>query len=168
MKSGPKTQAEYLMDNVRIPGAREPAPKDLEPGAAALWNSIVVRLPADWFTSETIPLLKAYCRHSCFADNFAAQIVALRAELAELTEHGPSDEEDVDSVKLLVRKTEELHNVHRMHGYETEHAFKAATKLRLTNQSRFVPEKAASKARSALASGPPPWHDWGEQVSSEN
>jgi hypothetical protein len=54
-----------------------------------------------------------------------------------------------------------------MHGYETDHATSCATKLRLTNQSRFVKETAASKARSAPNAAPPPWHDWGEHATNK-
>jgi hypothetical protein len=163
VKMGPKTQAEYRAESARIPGAREPAPKDLEPEAAVLWEAIVIRLPADWFTSETRPLLKAYCRHASFADQFACDIVELRAAITALENdiaHGRS------GVRKLPKLREQLYALHKMHGYESDHAVTVATKLRLTNQSRFVPDKAGSKARSALANGPPPWHDWGTHASS--
>jgi hypothetical protein len=135
----------------------------LEPAEAVIWNAIVIRLPADFFTSETVPLLKAYCRHAGFADRFAREIVALRAAIDALDTSKPRGQ-------TRARKLEErLHGLHKMHGYETDHAMACATRLRLTNQSRFVPEKAASKARSALANGPPPWHDWDTQTGdSEN
>jgi hypothetical protein len=162
VKSGPKTQAEYQAEGVLIPGAREPAPSDMEPGAKVLWEAIVMRLPADWFTSETRPLLKAYCRHANFADHFAQEITATRVAI-EAIERSVS--RGRPGAKKLPKLREQLHSLHKMHGYETDHAVTCATKLRLTNQSRYVPDKAASKARSALASGPPPWHDWGAHAT---
>jgi hypothetical protein len=163
VKTGPKTPAEYRAESARIPGAREPAPLDLEPAEAVIWNSIIIRLPADFFTSETVPLLKAYCRHASFADQFARDIVALRATIEAVDTSKPRGQ-------IRARKLEDrLHGLHKMHGYETDHAMACATRLRLTNQSRFVPEKAASKARSAQSVGTPPWHDWGVHASeSEN
>jgi hypothetical protein len=166
IKKGPKTQAEYMTESARIPGAREPAPQDLEPAEAVYWNAIVIRLPADWFTSETVPLLKAYCRHANYADRFAADIAEQRAFLDAI-------EADVAAGRAGIRKLpklrDTLYTLHKMHAHETANAMMVATKLRLTNQSRYVPDKAASKARSAQPVGPPPWHDWGVHASnSEN
>jgi hypothetical protein len=163
VKSGPKTAAEYRAEGVRIPGSREPAPKDLEPAAAVFWESIVIRLPEDWFTSETVPLLKAYCRHSAYADRFAQDIAAQRELIAAL-EAGPKNRA---TAKQLVRSHEHLVALHRAHGYETDRAVSVATKLRLTIQSKYIPETAASKARSSIVSGPPPWHDWGRHTGKD-
>jgi hypothetical protein len=164
VKSGPKTLAEHRTESARIPGVREPAPKDLEPGAAAYWEAIVVRLPVDWFSSETIPLLKAYCRHSNYADQFAHDITVQREQIA-LLEAGVKNR---TIAKRLSRSVEHLVALHRAHGYESDRAVSIATKLRLTIQSKYVPEKAASKARSnTLANAPPPWRDWNTHASPE-
>lgn len=162
VKSGPKTFSERRLESAVIPGVRLPAPEDMEPAAKVFWDAIVVRLPADWFTSETVPLLKAYCRHSAFADQFAKDIAAQRERIAALE----SEPQTKTSVRLLNRAIEQLHALHRMHAAETACMQSIATKLRLTNQSRYVKETAASKARSTIRSGLQPWHDWG--MSSEN
>jgi hypothetical protein len=169
VKSGPKTHAEYRADSVpHIPGARAPVPADLASTAALIWEAIVQRLPADFFTVETLPLLKAYCRHSQYADQYAADISKVRQWLAQL-ESGDhdlvpgDDEEEADVVaRALAQATEHLHTLSKLHGFETDHAATVATKLRITNQSRFVPDKAGSKSRSAPANLPP-WVDWGER-----
>ena len=163
VKSGPKTPSEYLADGVRVPGQREPAPRDLEPGAVVFWDAIVTRLPVDFFTSETVPLLKAYCRHSHFADMFAQEITAQRDKVLQLE----SKQSNRNLVKLLAQARDHLINLHKMHGYETDHAASTATKLRITNQARFVPEKAASKARSAQNTGVPRWREWPTRPKGE-
>jgi len=159
VKRGPKTHAEYQADSVIIPGQREPAPEDLEPEAAALWDAIIVRLPAEWFTTESRPMLKAYCRHSHYADIFANMIREHRALIALV-------EADIGQgkkgVKILPGLYERLHELHKMHGYETKQALDCATKLRLTNQSRYVRDVAASKARSNTTHQAPAWHSWAD------
>jgi hypothetical protein len=112
----------------------------------------------DWITSETRPLLKAYCRHAMYADRFAADIMAARLRLDALEEQG-----DRPAARAASVVTKLLHELHRVHAAESDRMVKLATKMRFTNQSRYVPEKAASKARASLATGPKPWHDWGDQ-----
>jgi hypothetical protein len=167
IRRGPKTQAAYRADSAVIPGAREPAPPDMEPAAAVFWEAIVNRLPADFFPSETIPLLKGYCRHACYADKFAREIVEQREALAQLVAAGVNDD-DIDTIKLLAKLRVSLLELHKLHGAETDHAASLATKLRLTNQSRYVPDRAASKSRAAAPAGLPPWHDWGTPADTEN
>lgn len=157
IKSGYKSQNELRAENVLIPGYREPAPDDLEPGAKVLWEEIVTRLPADWFTSETRPLLKGYCRHANFADQFARDITTTRITIEAIE---ASISRGRAGIKKLPKLRELLHSLHKMHGYETEHAISCATKLRLTNQSRYEKDTAASKARNATPAKPPPWHSW--------
>jgi hypothetical protein len=164
-KSGRRTAEEYRAEGVRIPGAREPAPPDLEPAAAGIWDSIVIRLPEDFFTSETVPILKAYCRHSAFADHIAAEIAERRA-MIEALEAAVRDGRS--GTRKLPKLRESLYALHKHHGYETDHAMSCATRLRLTNQSRFVPERAASKAGKTQSVGLPPWHDWGHNSATEN
>lgn len=43
---------------------RPACPHDLSDEEAEVWFGIVNRLPADWFPTETHPLLIQYCRHS--------------------------------------------------------------------------------------------------------
>jgi hypothetical protein len=126
-----------------------------------------MRLPEDFFTSETVPILKAYCRHAAYADYFAREIVATR-DLIEALERAVS-QGDSAAFRKLPKLRESLHNLHKMHANESSNAVSCATRLRITNQSRFVPERAASKAGKTQSRGVPPWQDWGEHASrSEN
>jgi hypothetical protein len=163
-KSGPKTSQERATANAIIPGARIPAPDDLEPAAKVLWDAIVLRLPADWFTSENVPLLKIYVRHAVYADRFAKDITAQREIIAALEASARTKRH----FALLALANGHLVALHRAHGFESDRMVAVATKLRLTNQSRYVKETAASKARSSIPSSLPPWHDWGSANNTEN
>lgn len=173
-KTGPKTYAAYQVDGAIIPGARLPAPWDLEPEATSLWNAIVQRLPADWIVIETQPLLREYCRHSMYSNRFGREIVALQAridgvkeEIAGIGQGFAEDGPGADLQKHLDKLTHDLHDLHRMHALETDKMITLAVKLRFTNQSRFVPEKAGSMARGSPP-GLPPWVDWGSSAEPEN
>jgi hypothetical protein len=161
-KPGPKGAEAMRAESALIPGAREPVPRDLEPDAAVIWEATTIRLPGDFFTSEMIPILKAYCRHSAFADYFAREITATRAAIEALERaisHGKS------GIRKLPKLRASLHDLHKLHAHESSHAVSCATRLRITNQSRFVPERAASKSGKTPSTGLPPWHDWGAHAS---
>ena len=164
-KTGRKTHADYRAESAIIPGAKIPAPFDLEPAAVVFWDGIVARLPEDFFTFETLPLLKAYCRHAVYADWYAQEIADLRCEIEDLAKTGCGHQ------KLAKLRTT-MCDLHKLHGYETDHAATCATKLRLTNQSRFYPESARARATqmhaNVSAAAPPPWHDWGIQAGTGN
>jgi hypothetical protein len=167
-KPGTKEAALKGSEAVRIPGQRMAAPGDLEPGAAVFWEAIVIRLPEDFFTSETVPILKAYCRHSDYCDYFARQIAEVRTAIEALED---AISQGRTGIRKIGKLRQTLHELHKLHAHESSHAISCATRLRLTNQSRFVPESARAKATQAAAStsAPPPWHDWGVHASgSEN
>jgi hypothetical protein len=157
VKSGPRTSQERAIQAAIIPGARIPAPDDLEPAAKVLWDAIVIRLPEDWITTENVPLLKIYVRHTVYADRFAKDIVAQRELIATLE---ADDSRTKRHAVMLARANEKLIGLHRAHGFESDRMVAAATKLRLTQQSRYTHTKAASRSRATPASSPP-WHDWG-------
>lgn len=54
---------------------RPDAPYDLTDDQADEWWAVVNRMPADWFTRETHPLLAQYCRHVVAARR-VAQLIA--------------------------------------------------------------------------------------------
>lgn len=172
VKSGPKTYAQRATDAAIIPGNRAPVPPDLEPEAAVLWEEVVNRLPADWFTAETRPLLREYCRHALYAEIFAREIAAMRVTLNELRHTLYADKvklvKDPAVSKEIDAKTHELHELHKMHGYESNLLMQLATKLRLTQQSRYFPDKAGSKSRETTPTGPRPWQDWGDESTTKN
>jgi hypothetical protein len=123
-----------------IPGQRPAAPAELSGPQQAQWDSIVARLPAGWITDENAPLLKELCRHISFADDLAHDIEHQRA----------SEKPNQRTLLALLRA----------HGHQTQRLASLATKLRLTQFSRYTrdAEGAAIGARNA---GKHPWDDWG-------
>lgn len=96
-------------------------PEDLTDEMAGEWIAIVNRLPADWFTHETTPLLAQYCRHICASRRVAA--------LVEQAEADPEcDLKDYD--RLL-----------KMQEREGRALTSLATKMRLSQQSTYDKSK---------------------------
>jgi hypothetical protein len=104
------------------------APADgLTPDEAALWAAVVASKPADWFGEDSAPLLKEYVRAVGMSDVLDAQVKAALAG-------GETGE-----VKALLD----------MRDKESKRVASLATKLRLTQQSRYTPQAAATADRKA-------------------
>lgn len=118
------------------PDARPDEPPDLSAEELALWREVVNSKPADWFGSDSVPVLKEYIRAAMTCDTLAAA-VNLALESRDLAEVVMAD-------KLLLARDRESRRVANL-----------ATKLRLTQQSRYTPQAAATADRKA--SGARPW-----------
>lgn len=94
---------------------RPVAPHDLTDEEVEVWAAVVNRMPADWFGSETLPLLSQYCRH-----------VIQARRIAELIEKATSDP------KLHVTDYE---RILRMQVRESGAIAQLATKMRISQQS---------------------------------
>ncbi len=138
-KRGRKSKASLTVishDGI-ISTARPKTPADLTKEQAVEWKEIVDRMPADWFTKETHPLLTQYCRHI---------IVAYRiAQLIEQIETSP-DPLDIDKYDQLLR----------MQTRETTSIARLATAMRLTQQAKYTAKAAGTASRKA-GTGPKPW-----------
>jgi hypothetical protein len=138
-----------------VPGAKGlplPAPPELGEREREIWASIVEKLPGDWFSTETQPLLKELCRHIRISDDLTQDLEAVRAALAGMV-RGSSPE-----MPGLLR---DYYALLRAHGYQSERIGNLGTKLRLTNQAKILATSAARKAREEAPKGPEPWEDWG-------
>lgn len=103
-------------------GKRLAVPDDLTEPQARLWSRMVDSKPADWLTEDTLPLLKEYVRSSTMCDALELQVqVAIAA--------GESGD-----VKAFLK----------MRDVESRRLTTIATKLRLTPQSRYTPQAAAT------------------------
>jgi hypothetical protein len=143
-KRGRKSAAEMAIANlVKVTStARVEPPYDIFDEQADLFRAIVDSLPADWFSTGSVPLLAQLCKH-VVASRRVAELIAQ----AERT--GPML--DIEMYDRLLRLQErQSAAVHRL-----------ATALRLTNQSRYTPGRAATA--SAVAIGPKPW-EFGRDV----
>ena len=130
-----------------IPQRPKP-PDELTPEQAEEWREIVTSLPVDWFSRAVWPLLCAYCRHVVNARHIAGLI------------------EDAHKGDLTDRKA--LMRFNRLLGIQQRQSNALAglaTRMRLTNQSRYTASSAATAARPGGAGlklwevpeGPAPW-----------
>ena len=113
---------------------RPAPPSELEDEEAHVWQGVVDRMPATWFSKETFPLLVQYCRHTVTARRVAQMI---RQCLAD-------DDFDVELYDTLLK----------MQGRETRDLSSVATKMRLTQQSVTTDRTAGTAKKKA---GLKPW-----------
>ena len=116
-----------------LPSRIEP-PSDLTSAQADVWRAVVSTKPVDWFQADTAPILAEYCRAKVMCDLLAAQI------------EGAMAGGEAGEVKALLD----------MRDKESRRLTSIATKLRLTNQSRYTPQ-AANTANKRTGSGLRPW-----------
>ena len=105
-----------------VVGIKRPvAPDDLTDEQAHEWDSIVSRLPADWFPRETWGLLAQYCRH----------VVSSR-RVGDLIEAALSASDvDVDQYDRLLKMQER----------EGRAMSSLATRMRISQQAQYSKEK---------------------------
>jgi hypothetical protein len=120
-----------------VPQRPDP-PEELTTEQAEEWREIVASLPADWFKRETWPLLLQYCRHIVNARRIARLIEA-------------AQDMDMGDRTALMRLNRLLSTQER----QTGALVSLGTRMRLTNQSRYTPLKAASRTRGS--GGKPIW-----------
>jgi hypothetical protein len=116
----------------RIHALRRPdAPERLSQEARVTWDSIVGRLPVDWFPAETLTMLETYC-----------DMICLQRRMADMTQRSDAN------VKLLAREMIDSAVV----------IGQLATKMRLTQQSTHDRKKSKNKADQPTGSAKP-WAD---------
>jgi hypothetical protein len=130
---GRKSTAALSVVATSLPQRMEP-PQELTESQASLWREIVAGKPVEWFAADNAPLLAEYVRAVDMGNRLALEI--------ELTLAGTADH----SLKDLLK----------MRDTEAKRATSIATKLRLTQQSRYTPQAAATADRKA-GSGAKPW-----------
>ncbi len=107
---------------------RLPVPAGLSEAQTAVWRRTVDSVPGDWFQSTDVPMLVNYCRWVVDADAIQAQKDAFKPEWLETAE----------GMKHYERLT-------RIHATATGAIASLATKMRLTQQSRYGHRTAARK-----------------------
>ena len=96
--------------------------------------------PADFFNTAALRgMLSDYCRHRASADKVSEVINIFQSEWLK----------NADGAKRY-------HGLLKMRDMETRAAADKATKLRMTNQSRYTPQAASTASRHA-AKGVKPW-----------
>lgn len=128
---GRKSVAELTVVSV-VPGQRIEPPADLTEAESRYWRDVVETKPADWWKADTAMLLKAYCRAAVQHDAISATINALPQRRLK-TESGWAKYE-------RMRKTQAT---------TSGEMCTLATKMRLTPQSRYTSQSAATADRKA-------------------
>lgn len=131
-KRGPKSAAELASVMVLV-GSRLPAPDHLTVEQKAEWKSIVDSLPADYFRPGDIPLLAAYCIASTFYKRAAK----------DMEERGMTLMDD--------KGREYVNPTHQVLTSQASAMAQMAVKLRLSINSRYSDQKAATKHGNAAA-----------------
>ncbi len=121
-----------------IPQRPEP-PDELTPQQAEEWREIVDRMPVDWFRRKIHPLLCSYCRHVINARHIAGLIEA-------------AHDLDIGDRKALMR----FNRLLGMQERQSSALMGLATRMRLTNQSRYTASSAATAAKGGTT-GKPLW-----------
>jgi hypothetical protein len=111
---------------------RPQAPSELTKEQQEIWNRIVAAEPADWFkTAAAQQMLVLYCRHN-----------STSAKLDSVIDESWNDDECTPA---------QIDRLLKMRDRETRACVTIATKLRLTNQSRYTAEKAGTAGRKEAA-----------------
>ena len=141
-KRGPKSAAEIAVENVVVGNfGRRPDPEDgLTAEEEQIWRETVASEAADFFCTAALRgLLKDYCRHRAAAEKISEVLNVFKTDWLK-------NSEGANRYRDLLR----------MRASESHAAADKATKLRLTNQSRYTPQAASTASRSA-AKGMKPW-----------
>ena len=131
------TAALAVIGGTDIDGRPKP-PADLTEFQRGVWERTVANEAADVFRTAALQqLLKEYCRHVETADRLSKQ----------------ADQYTADGSNYSLQ---EIDTLLRMRDRETKALADKATKLRLTNQSRYTPGAAGTAAKKG-ASERKPW-----------
>jgi hypothetical protein len=153
MPRGRKPEASAYHGGPFIPAQRPEPPEDLEPEEAkGEWRRIVARMPAEWFTTENMPLLGELCAHIAFAKEVRGEIKAVKQACAAEGKRWGLDVEWRAKVSGLLAE----------HRFQTQRIEKLSAALRLTNKARYSPEKAHDEREKVAAMAghrPWEWHD---------
>lgn len=142
--SGRKSTAALSIASVSQIDGRPRAPADLTAFQAEVWDKTVANEAADTFKTAALQqLLKEYCRHVSSAALLSEKIDAF-------------DSQWLDTDEGLERYTKLV----RTRDCETKALADKATKLRLTNQSRYTPQAAGTAAKKASGERKP-WQSVG-------
>lgn len=135
---------------VALAKPRPSPPAELAGEQAEVWKSVVASKPPEWFDEGTFPLLVAYCRISCDAR-------ATDALTADVLRAGIESDADLSRYERL----------NRMRMAQASTLSTLATKMRLSQQSRYGARHAERAARDAGVTGTTkPW-DYGKRSKAD-
>jgi len=118
-------------------------PADLTDEELALWTAVVESKPVEWFGEDSAPLLTEYVRAKGTCD-----ILDKRVKDAIEASAGDDPAERVAAAMTIKHFMD-------MRDKESKRLLSIGTKLRLTQQSRYTPQAAATATKKA--GGERPW-----------
>jgi hypothetical protein len=121
---------------VALSARRPEPPAELTAAEAVIWGAVVGTKPPDWFAADSFPLLVAYCRAIAVSNGLARAISTF-------------DDEGLSDAQALAQYDKLL----QMQERQCRLIASLATRMRLSQQSRFDRKKAGASAPP----GPPPW-----------
>ena len=136
---GPKSAEELMVtaSSAALVQRMEPPDELWRDEECAVWRQVVEALPADWFSPADAPLLVQYCRHVVQARRVAQLIRQMEHTSAPL---------DLDAWTRLMRAQDA----------QSAAVARLATKMRLSQQSRYGARAAHTAARRGTR-GKAPW-----------
>jgi len=121
-------------------GALPAPPGDLTEFQAALWHQIVATKPGDWWDASNLPLLRALVKHESAAMVIDQQMDEFEPEWLK-TDDGIARYKTLSAIRVL----------------HTERVASLATKMRLTQQSRYGTRQAHTAANRTNGKQSRPW-----------
>lgn len=135
---GRTSSASLSVAATNIPGQRPEPPKKLSERQKEEWRAVVGRMPANWFTRENEALLVEYCRWVERSDELEGEVQA--AFVSDRTK-------DVLYLLTIAKAASNMLAV-------------LATKMRLSQKSRFEDQKSSTALRHET-NGTRPWQRTG-------
>lgn len=136
-RRGRKSAAERSVAPVAHIGGQRPEPAEgLSEQERAVWREVADSMPPDWFGSEHLRILRAYCRHTVRADQ-------IQDAVAQAIEVGMNCDDQIAKVDKLSRMAER----------ESRAALALARSMRITHQAQYDTSKAA-RARKNRGGNP--------------
>jgi hypothetical protein len=129
MASGRKGDSEQ--NAVEAAGMRPSPPDYFDSARSQIWRETIEACPAGWFPPQTLPLLAMYCTHVRDWHRFDA----LAAKVWDQSKDGQGVDWDTYNASLSGRER------------ERKAVFDMATKMRLTQQSIYHPDKGRNKSK---------------------
>jgi phage terminase small subunit len=125
------------METVVALPERPEAPSHLTDDEAQLWREVVATKPADWFGRDSQPLLAAYC-----------QAVVMHRQLSAMW-HAAIERSKGDELNERLAALASIKDLNGMLTKTAGSVAALATKLRLTQQSRYTPQAANTASKKA-------------------
>ena len=157
----------YNLNRAALPmGGRNVPPNELTVEEKTIWKLVAAEKPAEWFTKDTIVLMKEYCRCAARADWYKEKLQDLQNSIDDSY---PGDGVYGEVVKAMDKMVKwNNNNAGQLSNY--------ARQLRLTLSAR-VPARRAGVAAVDSAGLGKPWEDLpmieaeevdGEEVEEED